>query len=461
MLTKRIIPCLDVDKGKVVKGVKFENLVIIDDPTELAQYYAENGADELVFYDITASHESRNIFTEIIKKVAATIDIPFTVGGGIRNIDDFYSVLNAGADKVSVNSAALARPELIKEAATRFGSQCVVLSMDVKKVSDGEWTLYINGGRTHVDMDPFEWAKKGEALGAGEIVVNSIDSDGVKGGFDCELMRRMSEATHLPIIASGGAGTMEHFEAVFKEGRADAGLAASVFHKKEIDLWELKRFLQNRGIPMRLDARYHRLNFDEKGLIPAIVQNEKTGQILMQGYMNEASLQKTLADGKVCFYSRSRQKLWTKGETSGNFLHVVSIYADCDHDALLIMAHPDGPTCHTGAVSCFHNPILTAPHSMLTYNVLYALQEVIKGRRENPIPGSYTNYLFDKGIDKILKKVGEESSEVIIASKNPEEQPLIDEISDLFYHLSVLMVERDVPIEAILENLKNRHRSRK
>ena len=251
MLTKRIVPCLDVNHGRVVKGVKFQGLQDVDDPVELAKHYSDIGADELVFYDITASNEQRDIFLDVVEKTAYNVYIPFTVGGGIRTIDDFNKVLRAGADKVSVNSAAVKNPELITEAALKFGNQCVVLSIDAKR-TENSWEVYVNGGRTPTGIDAVEWAIRGEKLGAGELFLNSIDADGVKTGFDIELNRIVSESVSLPVIASGGAGTKEHFLEVFKEGKADAGLAASVFHFGEIDIRELKRYLKDNGVNMRI-----------------------------------------------------------------------------------------------------------------------------------------------------------------------------------------------------------------
>ena len=251
MLTKRIVPCLDVDHGRVVKGVKFQGLQDVDDPVELAKHYSDIGADELVFYDITASNEEREIFLDVVEKTAYKVYIPCTVGGGIRTIDDFNKVLRAGADKVSVNSAAVKNPQLITEAALKFGSQCVVLSIDAKRSGDS-WEVYVNGGRTPTGIDAVEWAVRGEKAGAGELVLNSIDADGVKTGFDLELNRVISESVTLPVIASGGAGTKEHFLEVFREGKADAGLAASVFHFGEIDIRELKKYLKENGVNMRI-----------------------------------------------------------------------------------------------------------------------------------------------------------------------------------------------------------------
>lgn len=251
MFTKRVIPCLDVNEGRVVKGVNFVNLIDAGDPVSVGAAYGKAGADELVFLDITASSDAREIKANMVRKVAETVFIPFTVGGGIRTIDDFNKVLRAGADKVSVNSAAVKNPELITEAALKFGNQCVVLSIDAKRTADS-WEVYVNGGRTPTGIDAVEWAIRGEKLGAGELVLNSIDADGVKTGFDIELNRIVSESVSLPVIASGGAGTKEHFLDVFKEGKADAGLAASVFHFGEIDIRELKQYLKDNGVNMRI-----------------------------------------------------------------------------------------------------------------------------------------------------------------------------------------------------------------
>ena len=252
MVTKRIIPCLDVRDGRVVKGVNFEGVKDLDDPVALARYYNQSGADELVFYDITASYEGRALFTEVLEKVAAEVFIPLTVGGGINDVSDFDRVLRRGADKVSVNSGAIKRPELIDEAARRYGNQCVVLSMDVKRV-DGRFRLFAKGAREDTGIDALDWAREGQERGAGELVVNSIDTDGVRRGFDLEMLRAIAKRVSIPIIASGGAGNMEDFKILFEQvPEVDAGLAASIFHKKEVDIRALKAYLAAQGIPMRI-----------------------------------------------------------------------------------------------------------------------------------------------------------------------------------------------------------------
>lgn len=253
MHTMRIIPCLDVNNGRVVKGVNFVNLTDAGDPVEIAAAYDAAGADELVFLDITASSDGRNTVVDMVRKVAEKVFIPFTVGGGIRTVDDFRAILREGADKVSVNSAAIKRPELIKEAAEIFGSQCVVVAIDAKRRDpfDG-WNIYLNGGRVDTGIDAVGWAKKAESLGAGEILLTSMDCDGTKNGYDIELTRKISEAVSIPVIASGGAGKLEHFKDAVTEGKADAVLAASLFHFKELEIKEVKEYLQKEGISVRL-----------------------------------------------------------------------------------------------------------------------------------------------------------------------------------------------------------------
>lgn len=251
MLAKRIIPCLDVDHGRVVKGKNFANIKDVDDPVKLGKNYSKLGADELVFYDITASSDERDIFINTVENIAKEVSIPFTIGGGIRTVEDFRKVLLAGADKVSVNSSAVVNPDIISEGAKKFGSQCVVLSIDAKRNDKNSWDVYVKGGRENTHIDAIEWAKKGEDLGAGEICINSIDTDGVKNGFDLELIQKLNDVLSIPIIASGGAGTMKHFLDVLKCG-ADAALAASVFHFGEIDIMDLKRYLKDNDIEMRI-----------------------------------------------------------------------------------------------------------------------------------------------------------------------------------------------------------------
>lgn len=252
MHTKRIIPCLDVKDGRVVKGVNFVNLQDAGDPVEIAKAYDAEGADELVFLDITASSDNRATVAEMVRKVAERVFIPFTVGGGIRTVEDFKLILREGADKVAVNSAAIMRPELITEAAERFGSQCVVVAIDAKRCPDGSFHIYKNGGRVDMGLDAIEWAARAEKLGAGEILLTSMDCDGTKSGYDMELTKAVSERVVIPVIASGGAGSREHFFDVLTEGGAEAALAASLFHYKELEITEVKDYLRMKGVSVRL-----------------------------------------------------------------------------------------------------------------------------------------------------------------------------------------------------------------
>lgn len=253
MFTKRIIPCLDVHNGRVVKGVNFVNLRDAGDPVEIAVAYDKAGADEVVFLDITASSDARDTVVDMVRRVAENVFIPFTVGGGIRTVEDFKVLLREGADKISINSSAINRPELISEAADKFGSQCVVVAIDAKKRADGSgWNIYKNGGRIDVGIDAVEWAENVCRMGAGEILLTSMDCDGTKAGYDIELTRAIAEAVSVPVIASGGAGTMEHFYEALTDGKADAALAASLFHYKELEIREVKEYLREKGLSVRL-----------------------------------------------------------------------------------------------------------------------------------------------------------------------------------------------------------------
>jgi imidazoleglycerol phosphate synthase, cyclase subunit len=252
MITKRIIPCLDVNNGRVVKGVNFVNLIDAGDPVEIAAAYDRAGADEVVFLDITASSDNRATTVDMVRRVAEKVFIPFTVGGGIRTVDDFKAILREGADKVSVNSAAIMNPSLISEAADKFGSQCVVVAIDAKRRADGSgWNIYKNGGRVDMGIDAVEWAMKADRLGAGEILLTSMDCDGTKSGYDIALTRTISENVSIPVIASGGAGSLEHFYDAFDAGKADAALAASLFHFKELEIREVKQYLRDKGVSVR------------------------------------------------------------------------------------------------------------------------------------------------------------------------------------------------------------------
>ena len=474
MLAKRIIACLDVRNGRVVKGTKFTDIKDVDSPEKLAKFYSDNSVDELVFYDITASNEERKTSLEFVERVARVINIPFSAGGGVSTIEDFKYILRKGADKVSVNSAAVKNPQLIREASMAFGSQCVVLSMDVKKNDEGSWSVYVKGGREKTELDAIEWAVRAAELGAGEIVVNSIDEDGMKNGYDLELLSRITSVVNIPVIASGGAGKKEHFLDALQKTGVDGVLAASVFHFGEIKVPELKQYLKENGAEIRMpeaapqkkespsaeNADISMISFGKDGLVPCICQDAKTGAVLMLAYMNEQSLRLTLEKKRAVYYSRSRSELWEKGATSGNTQKVRAIYYDCDADALLIKVDQTGNACHTGAYSCFFNAVFddqeaSADPGSSVFGELYA---TVIGRKNDPSEGSYTNYLFDKGLDKILKKVGEEAAETIIAAKNQDRQELIGETGDLIYHLTVMLAEKGISMDEIEQELKSRFR---
>ena len=474
MLAKRIIACLDVRSGRVVKGTKFTDIKDVDSPEKLAKFYSDNSVDELVFYDITASNEERKTSLEFVERVARVINIPFSAGGGVSTIEDFKYILRKGADKVSVNSAAVRNPQLIREASMAFGSQCVVLSMDVKKNDEGSWSVYVKGGREKTELDAIDWAVTAAELGTGEIVVNSIDEDGMKNGYDIELLSKITSAVNIPVIASGGAGKKEHFLDVLQKTGVDGVLAASVFHFGEIKVPELKQYLKENGAEIRMpeaapqkkespsaaDADISMISFGKDGLVPCICQDAKTGAVLMLAYMNEQSLRLTLEKKRAVYYSRSRSELWEKGATSGNTQKVRAIYYDCDADALLIKVEQTGNACHTGEYSCFFNAVfddlgVSADSGSSVFRELYA---TVIGRKNDPSEGSYTNYLFDKGLDKILKKVGEEAAETIIAAKNQDRQELIGETGDLIYHLTVMLAEKGISMDEIEQELKSRFR---
>ena len=365
MLAKRIIPCLDIKNGRVVKGVNFVELRDAGDPVEQAKIYDAEGADELVFLDINATHENRETVLEMARTVADQVYIPFTVGGGIRTVADMRAILRAGADKVSINSAAVNNPALITEGARAFGSQAIVVAIDARRRPDGiGWEVFVRGGREATGLDAVEWALKVERLGAGELLLTSMDGDGTQEGYDVDLTRIVSRSVSIPVIASGGAGKLEHFAAAFTQGEADAALAASLFHFRQLRIANVKSYLADQGIPIRLvksgkvsEAESPDLRFDDRGLITTVVQDNQSGQVLMVAWMNAQSLRLTRQTGETHFWSRSRQELWHKGGTSGNTQKVCEILLDCDGDTLLIKVDPAGPACHKGTISCFTTPL--------------------------------------------------------------------------------------------------------
>ncbi len=355
--------------GQVVKGIRFRDHQVVGDILELAGRYRDEGADELVFYDITASPEGRSVDRGWVNKVARVLDIPFCVAGGISSVAEAEAVLNAGAEKISVNSPALANPDLIDDLSARFGAQCVVVGIDSQTLPEGFRVYQFTGDPNrsrNSGRDTLAWVREVQDRGAGEIVLNCMASDGVRRGYDIEQLRAVRKVCRVPLIASGGAGAADHFRNAFEQAQVDAALAASVFHSGAIAIRDLKASLaggRRRGKTMAMtsDPRdLTRLDFSKgDGLLPAIIQHADTGAVLMLGYMNAAALAATQARGRVVFFSRSRQRLWEKGESSGHTLNVETIRIDCDADTLLITARPLGPTCHEGTTTCFGEELLS------------------------------------------------------------------------------------------------------
>ena len=362
MHAKRIIPCLDVKDGRVVKGVNFVSLRDAGDPVEIAKVYNLSGADELVFLDISATLEGRGTMIDMVTRVANEVFIPFTVGGGIRTTEDIREILNAGADKVSLNSAAVKNKALVSAASEKFGAQCIVVAIDVKIREDASefpsgYEVVIAGGTKPTGLDAVEWAREAEMLGAGEILLTSMDRDGTKSGFDNVITALISEAVGIPVIASGGAGKMSDFYDGIVDGKADAVLAASLFHFGEIEISELKNYLQSRGVPVRhvgkANALWQRFKKDQDGLVPAIVVDGEKKDVLMLAYMDYEAFDLTLSTGFMHYHSRSRGRLWKKGETSGHTQKVIDYKIDCDRDTLLFYIEQKGVACHTGNRTCF------------------------------------------------------------------------------------------------------------
>ncbi|GAB6150923.1 imidazole glycerol phosphate synthase [Clostridium novyi A str. BKT29909] len=354
MKNKRIIPCLDVNKGRVVKGVKFTNLKDVGDPAKIAEFYEKEGADEIVLLDISATSEERETMIDVIKKVAKNVSIPITVGGGIRTVEDAKKVIEAGANKISINSAAVRTPNLIKKISDEFGKEALVVAIDGKRNKDDNgWSVVISGGEIDTRLDVFKWAKKAEELGAGEILLTSKDADGTKEGYDIELTDGVCKTVDIPVIASGGCGKLQDFGDIFEKTTVSGALAASMFHFREVTIKEVKDY-----IDFRKKELINKIDFKKgSGLVPAIIQDFKNGQVLMLGYMNKESFNKTIETGITWFWSRSRNELWNKGATSGNTQYVKSISMDCDNDTLLIKVEQIGNACHKGHRSCFYRNI--------------------------------------------------------------------------------------------------------
>ena len=365
MLAKRIIPCLDVKDGRVVKGVRFVDLRDAGDPVEIARRYDREEADELVFLDITASHEKRDILIDVVRKTAEQVFMPLTVGGGIRTIEDIRSLLLAGADKVSINTAAVADPDFVRRAAERFGSQCTVVAIDARAVPgrSGEWEVYTHGGRTPTGLDAVAWARRMDECGSGEILLTSMDRDGTRDGYDIPLTRAIADAVRIPVIASGGVGTLAHLlEGVTAGGgRGARGLHLPLrgAHRGGGEgvspaTRRTRAAGSTRGGTMTADELIGQVKFDDRGLVPVVTQDVSDNVVLMVAWANAEAIRSTFTGGHATYWSRSRKSLWVKGETSGHFQDVEEILYDCDVDTLLYRVRQKGAACHTGERTCFY-----------------------------------------------------------------------------------------------------------
>jgi len=460
-LAVRVIPCLDVAEGRVVKGLKFENLRDAGDPVEAARRYEVEGADELCFLDVAASHEGRGTLVDLVRRVADVLSIPFTVGGGVRSVEDAGALLAAGADRVAVNTAAVLDPSLVTHLAERFGAQCVVVAVDAKK-DGGRFVVSTHGGRKVTEIELGAWVAEVTARGAGEVLLTSMDADGTKAGFDLAMLKAARAATTLPIVASGGAGELAHFAPAVLEGGADAVLAASVFHDRLFSVGMVKRAMARAGVPVRpaIPAGLEAVAYDDRGLVPVVVRNASTGAVLTLAWANDEALALTVETRQTHLFSRSRNVLWKKGETSGNVQRAVRVSLDCDRDAVLYDVEPAGPACHTGAASCFAPiaaiPAGEAPDTPADPFGLGPLLAVVADRKARPEPGSYTNRLLEKGVGTCAQKVGEEGVEVALAAVSRDDAGLAAEIADLMYHVVVLMAARGLSPDAVAAELAER-----
>lgn len=450
---KKIIPCIDIKDGRAVKGVNFKGVKEVGDILELAKRYAEQGADELVLLDISATEEGRQLNREWIREVVEQVNIPLIVGGGISSVKEATELINLGIKQISIGSAAIRNPNFIDELVTQLGKEAVVIAIDGKKI-DGKWMVMESAGTQNSGIEVLSWATEVQKRGAGRVLFTSMDHDGVQKGYPIALFKELKGVLNIPIIASGGAGSLEDFYAVIKEANVDAVLAASLFHYKKIRVDDLKFYLWRIGVSVNLESIFQNLSFDSQGLIPAIVQDEFTLQNLMLGYVSRESLSKTLSTRKVTFWSRSKKRLWTKGEESGNFLQLFSIRIDCDRDALLIRAIPQGATCHTGESTCWGE----YKENSLFLNYL---ENTLRSRKNDSPETSYTASLYQKGTAKIAQKVGEEAVELVIEAMRDKNDLFLNEAADLMYHYIVLLINRGYGLNEVIEVLKGRHNLKK
>ena len=415
----KIIPCLD-----------------LEDPIASARYYNDSGADEIAYFDSKATKEGREPNIRQIREITRIVDIPLLACGGVRDVEDAKKILYAGANKVCMNSAAIANPDIVKEISEKFGRTRIIVAIDLSTVEN-----------------PVEWAQTMEEKGAGELLL--IHNNQVENYVS--IVNEIKNSVRIPIIISSYATKAADMKELIESTDADS---ISLYSLEKMDIMEIKQELAEANIEVQtyessLDFSTFKLNSD--GLIPVIVQDYKTHEVLMMAYMNEESYEKTIRTGKMTYYSRSRQQLWTKGETSGHYQYIKSLTLDCDNDTILAKVSQVGAACHTGNRSCFFQELMSKEYDDTNpLNVLENVYSVIRDRKEHLKGGSYTNYLFEKGIDKILTKLGEQATGIVVAAKNPNQDEIKYEISDLLYYLMVLMVERDIVWKVVTDALADR-----
>lgn len=410
--------------------------VTMENPVEEARFYNDSGADEVAFFDSTASRESLDKNIPIIKEITRNIDIPLIACGGVRRLEDVKKLLYAGASKVCMKSAPMQDISIVSEASERFGSERIIVTIDLTE-----------------DIDAVEYAKKVKEAGAGNLLIlhhNKIDN------YE-EIVARIRKEAPLPTVVSSYSTEGDEIARMLDATNAEA---ISLYNLAQHDVMQIKQACRKKGVYVNLfesSKPFSEFKTDDRGLIPCIAQDYKTGEVLMMAYMNEESYNKTIETGRMTYFSRSRNELWTKGETSGHYQFVKSLTIDCDNDTILAKVSQVGAACHTGNRSCFFTPLVSKEYNDTNPLTVFSdVMNIIMDRKMNPKEGSYTNYLFDKGIDKILKKVGEECTEVVIAAKNPDPEEMKYEISDLLYHLMVLMAERGTTWEDITKELAER-----
>ena len=417
-----------MDYTKIIPRLSLEK------PVEMAKYYNDCGADEVAFFDSSASREGREPNIQLIKDISREIDIPLLVCGGIKNLEDVKKVLYAGAAKVCIKTAAVNNPEMLIEISERFGSDRIIVTIDLD------------------EENVVEWAKKVQSLGAGQLLLIGNNRNQY-----VSKVKEIKKVVGIPVIVST---TLDENQDIVSLLEATEAESISLYTEKEVDIMSVKQACVKANIEVNTfesSVSFDNFKVDDNGLIPTVVQHYKTGEVLMLAYMNEEAFQKTIETGRMHYYSRSRQQLWMKGETSGHFQYVKALSIDCDKDTILAKVSQVGPACHTGSPTCFFTDLVYKEYD--DTNPLTVFEDeyrIICDRKENPREGSYTNYLFDKGIDKILKKVGEEATEIVIAAKNPDSEELKYEISDFLYHMMVLMVERGVTWKDITDDLAER-----